>query len=80
MKLKAEFEYYRAHQAELVKRYGGKVIAIIGEEVFGPYESDLAAVNAMLGMGRKPGTFFIQRCEPGEENYTQHFRSRVSFA
>lgn len=77
--LKREFDYYVAHQSELVKKYAGRFIVIIGEEVVGDYDS---IVEAVVDCDKrfKPGTFMIQECLPGEENYTQTFHSRVAFA
>ena len=77
--LRQEFEYYLQHQAELVKQYGGKVIAIKDGQVIGVFDTELQAVQ-QTSKDHQPGTFLVQRCEPGPEAYTQVFHSRVSFA
>jgi hypothetical protein len=77
--LDKEFRYYVDHQAELVKKYGGKVLVISGESVIGAYDSELVALQE-ASKTLKPGTFLIQRCEPGPESYSQTYHSRVSFA
>jgi len=78
MTLDKEFNYYKDHQAELVRQYEGKHIVIVGEEVIGSYDSALAAYEATQKT-HEVGTFLIQHCLPGEESYTQTFHSRVIF-
>lgn len=76
--LEREFNYYKNNQAELVQRYNGKFIAIVGEEVVGAFDTEL---KAYLEMKKKypPGKFLIQHCLPGKDSYTQTFYSRVAF-
>lgn len=76
--LEKEFQYYITHQDELVKKYNGKYIVIKGEEVIGVYESEISAYNEAQ-KSHQLGTFLIQQCLPGKENYTQSFYSRVIF-
>jgi hypothetical protein len=76
--LKKEFRYYLDHQAELVKRYNGKFIVIKGQEVIGAYDSEIEAVEK-TSETHELGTFLVQKCEPGSDNYTQVFHSRVMF-
>lgn len=78
MALEKEFSYYRSHQDELVGQYDGRVIVIVGETVIADYDTELDALLETK-KNHKPGTFFIQKCGPGEENYTEHFHSRVAF-
>lgn len=75
--LEREFEYYLEHQDELAKKHTGKVLAIIGEEVVGVYESELEAYTNMKTK-HEPGTFLLQRCTPGATE--QVFHSRVHFS
>lgn len=76
--LKNEFEWYLANQEALVKKYNGKILLIVGEEVKGAYSSTVEAYKK--GMEQyEEGTFLIQRCSPGSVDYTQTFHSRVSF-
>jgi NAD dependent epimerase/dehydratase family enzyme len=77
--LNNEFQYYLDHQQELVKKYKGKYLVIIGEEVVGVYNSDK---EALFESQKKYelGSFLIQLCEPGDKSYTQVFHSRVVFA
>lgn len=76
--LEQEFEYYLAHQDELVDEYSGKFIVIKGTEVLGAYDSELEAVEK-TSKKHDLGTFLVQKCEPGSESYTQTYHSRVAF-
>ena len=75
--LEKEFEYYKSHQDELVQKFGGKYIVIIGEEVVGAYDT---AIDAYTNAQKEHelGSFLLQHCLPGVENYTRTFYSRVS--
>lgn len=76
--LETEFNYYKDNQDDLVKRYNGKFIVIVGEKVVGTFDDPVKAYTAMKK--KYPvGTFLIQHCLPGEESYTQSFYSRVAF-
>lgn len=77
--LKEEFEYYLANQNELVKVYYGKFIVIKEQKVVGVYDSEIEAYSESIKT-LELGTFLIQECLPGEENYTQTFRTRVIFS
>lgn len=73
-----EFEYYLENQQELVRQYNGKYIVIIGETVVGSYEKqDQALFETQKEY--ELGTFLIQKCSIGSEDYTQTFHSRVVF-
>ena len=74
--LKTEFQFYINNQEELVEKYDGKFIVINGEEVLGDYDNEDTAIIETL-KEHKPGTFMVHEVGPGEENYTQTFRSRV---
>jgi len=77
--LEREFEYYKKHQDELVKKYKGKYIIIIGEEVVDSFNDELKAYIEMEKI-YPVGTFLIQHCLPGKESYTLTFYSRVAFS
>jgi hypothetical protein len=76
--LEKEFRFYVDHQDELVKEYNGKFVVIHGSAVAGTYESELEAIKEATKK-YKPGTFLVQKCEPGNSSYTQTFHSRVAF-
>jgi hypothetical protein len=76
--LEKEFTYYLDHQAELVKKFNGKFIVIKGGGVLGSYDSEIEAIKE-TEKEHELGTFLVQKCEPGDESYTQTYHSRVSF-
>ena len=49
--LEQEFEYYLAHQDEILEKYNGKVITIKGNEILAVYDDDLEAVTEVQRRG-----------------------------
>jgi len=76
--LKDEFKYYLDNQKELVKKYRGKFLVIKDQKIIGIYDDEKDAYFKTQ-QEHELGTFLIQKCEPGEESYTQTFHSRVIF-
>ena len=77
--LDREFKYYLTNKDELIKKYLGKYLIIKDETVDGAYDTEIDAY--ISGVSKfSLGTFLIQQCLPGDENYTQTFHSRVIFA
>ena len=76
--LEREFKYFKDHQEELVKKYSGKYLVIVGEEVVGVHDAEIDAYTEAKKRF-KPGTFLIQHCLPGKSSYTQTFNSRTDF-
>ncbi len=77
--LEKEFNYYVTNQEELVKKYNGKYIVIKDEKIVGDYINEADAYNDAITK-YELGTFLIQLCSSGKDNYTQTFHSRVIFA
>lgn len=77
--LEKEFQYYLDNQDELVKKFKGRFIVIKDCQVVGDYDSDVQAVEEASSK-YEMGTFLVQKCEPGEESYSQVFHSRVAIA
>ncbi len=77
--LREEFEYYLAHQDELVAEYNGRYIVIKGRHVLGAYDDEVTAVTETQ-KAHKIGTFLVQKVSPGNGAYSQTFHSRVVFA
>ena len=73
------FEYYLKNQNNIVKKYNGKHIVIKDNAVVGAFNTEAEAYFDSLDKYEQ-GTFIIQKCSPGEKDYTQSFRSRVAFA
>jgi len=73
-----EFQYYLNNQNELVKKYRNQFIIIRGEQVVDAFDSEDEAYfksEAKYGLGN----FFLIKCEPGDDYYTQTYDSRVTF-
>ncbi|MBM4171726.1 MAG: hypothetical protein FJ214_07665 [Ignavibacteria bacterium] len=79
MKLEKEFKYYLENQEMLVKEYNGKYIVIKGEKILGAYNSHREALENTVAI-HKLGSFLIQLCKPGEEDYSLTFHSNVTFS
>lgn len=77
--LDKEFQYFIDQQKELVKKYNGKFIVIIGHQVVGAFNT-IAEAYDHASEKYEDGTYLIQECIPGEKAYTQNFNSRVIFA
>lgn len=76
--LQKEFKYYLDHQDELAKEHFGRYIIIKDQKVLGDFSSEVEAIlHAKKEIGLKLGTFLVQHCLPGKENYTQVFHSRL---
>ena len=76
--MRDEFEFYLAHQNELVAEYDGRVIVLKNHQVIGAYDSEGEAYIETK-KAHEPGTFLIQRVSPGAEAYTSSYHSRVVF-
>jgi hypothetical protein len=76
--LKVEFDYYLAHQDELVKQYNGKVLVIKDQKVIGIFDDQVTAVTETQKT-HKLGSFLVQKVAPGDSAYSQTFHSRVAF-
>ncbi|MFM9838937.1 MAG: hypothetical protein ACKVOQ_11775 [Cyclobacteriaceae bacterium] len=78
--LEKEFKYYLDNQSELVKTHFGRYVTIQGESILGDFGTEIEAIiHAKNVLNLPMGTFLVQHCMPGEENYTQYFHSRVMF-
>lgn len=76
--LKDEFEWYIAHQNEMVEKHNGKYVVIKNGKVLGVYDDELIAIKETQ-KSEELGTFLVQRVAPGKDEYTQTFHSRVVF-
>lgn len=74
--LDAEFEYFLKNQDKWSEEHYGKYVVVVGQQVFGFFESEEIAYRAAL-KDLKLGTFLIQHCIPGPESYTQTFITNV---
>jgi hypothetical protein len=77
--LEKEFDFYVQNQNELVKKYNGKILVIKDQEVIGVFDNEIDAIKK-TSKTHEIGTFLVHKCEPGEQNYSAAFYSRVCFA
>mgnify|MGYP007030122032 CR=1 FL=1 len=77
--LTEEFKYYLKNQDEFVKKYNGKFLVIKNLEIIGVFDDEIEAIKK-TSEKHELGTFLVQKCEPGDEGYSQTFHSRVIFA
>ncbi|MGA2362569.1 MAG: DUF5678 domain-containing protein [Candidatus Aminicenantales bacterium] len=77
--LESEFDFFLKHQKELVDKYRGKYIVIKNKKILGAY-SDISSAISETSKTEEPGTFLVQKCEPGKAVFTQFFHSRVKVA
>lgn len=76
--LEKEFKYYKDHQDELVRKHYARYIVIKDQKVYGDFNSEIEAISyAKIELKFELGSFLVQHCLPGIENYTQLFHSRV---
>jgi hypothetical protein len=78
--LDKEFQFYLDNQNKLLEKYNNRYVVIVGTEVVGDYDSSESAYfNSRIKY--TPGTFLIQKCTPGEKDYTlTYYTPRVDFA
>ncbi len=74
--LKSELEYYLKNQKELVNKYNGKYLLIVGQEVIKSFDNELDAYQYAID-NYEEGKFLIQLCIPGDDSYSQTFYTRV---
>jgi hypothetical protein len=77
--LDKEFQYYLNNQNDLVKKFNDRYLVIVGEKVVGDYDGYSQALSDTLKK-YEMGTFLVQKCSPGDKDYTLTFHSRVAFA
>ena len=76
--LTKEFEYYTSHQKELVGKIRGKIRCDKKIKKLSAHMNPRLRAYEEAQKEHELGTFLIQHVEPGVENYTQTFYSRVS--
>lgn len=72
-----QFNYFLAHQGDLVERCNGRYVVIVRQEVVRDFASQMEAYEYATA-NHEPGTFLIQRVTPGTDDYTQTFHSRIA--
>ncbi len=73
------FQWYLKNQNDLVSKYNGKFLVIADLSVGGAFDDeDEAIAYAFKTYGL--GNFIVQKCSPGNADYTQMYHSRAIFA
>ena len=76
--LKDDFDYYTAHQEEIVRDHIGDFVVIQDSSVKGYYKEEALAFESMKE--NELGTFIVKKCqEPGTDVVT-YYNDRVVFA
>lgn len=76
--LEKEFRWFIAHQDDLLKKYNGRIVVIKDEKVLGDFDSEIEAVKE-TSKTEELGTFLVQKCSQGTDDYTQKFHSRIAW-
>ena len=77
--LQKKFDFYLAHQDEMVEKYDGRYIVIKNGIVVGDHDDEVTAV-AKAQESHELGTFLVQKVSEGDSEYSQTFHSRVAFS
>ncbi len=64
-----ELQYFIDNQEDLVRRFNGKTLVIRQQTVVGVYDTPFEAYLDATAK-YEPGSFMIQKCQPGEDAYT----------
>ena len=64
-----ELNYFIKNQEDLLKKYGGRVLIIKGEEIVSSHDNQLDAYLEAQESGQL-GEVMIQNCVPGKDAYT----------
>jgi hypothetical protein len=76
--LAIDFEYYTAHQSEIVDGHLGEFVVIKDARVLGYYKEEMAAFASMKL--EVPGAFMVKKCKPKGEDIETYLNSQVVFA
>lgn len=71
-RLDANLDWYISNQSELVKEYNGKYLLIVDCAVVGSYADDSEALHEGR-MRYGLGNFSIQRCSPGDVDWSIYY-------
>jgi hypothetical protein len=59
-----EYFFYKTHQEEIIKDHLGEYVVIKTNNVLGYYKGLLDALNDMVRLNIKAGTFAVRKCRP----------------
>jgi hypothetical protein len=76
--IKDDFEYYTAHQDEIVNGHIDEFVVIKDSRVLGYYVEEAKAFEAMKA--HELGTFIVKKCRLRGTDMVTYYNNRVSFA
>lgn len=77
MKLKQEYDHFKAHLGEYLRDHPGEFVVIRDRQVLGFHPTEKAAVDSMA---KEPlGTFLVKQCVPTDQDVAE-YHSRAVFA
>jgi hypothetical protein len=63
--IRKDYEFYKDHKDEFIKKYGEKYLLIYNEELIGAYDTEKEALKVAISDKKyKPGEFLIHHCIP----------------
>lgn len=74
------FKYFTENHDEILAKYPGKFVVLVGKSVAFAKDSFDEAFDTAIEEGLNPGEFLIQECTAGDSAYTQFFSSQIAFA
>jgi hypothetical protein len=78
--IKDDFEYYTAHQDEIVNGHIDEFVVIKDSQVLGYYKQEAEAFEAMKTQTQELGTFIVKKCQLRGTDIVTYYNNRVSFA
>jgi hypothetical protein len=76
--IRDDFEYYTAHQDEIVNGHIDEFVVIKDSHVLGYYTYEAEAFEAMKT--HELGTFIVKKCRQRGTDVVTYYNNRVSFA
>jgi hypothetical protein len=73
-----DFEYYTAHQEEIVKDHLGEFVVIKDSAVIGYFVEEAKAFETMKG--NELETFIVKKCQAVGTDVVTYYNNRVAFA
>jgi hypothetical protein len=70
---------YKARQAEIIKEYNGKIIAVKDGECLGAFGTLVEAYREMVAKNYAEGEYIIIKCTPGDSEYAAFFANWFVF-
>lgn len=76
--IKEAYDYYKAHQDEIVSDHIDEYVVIKGQQICGYYENEEEAFDSMIG--EELETFIVQKCQEPGTDIANYYNNAVAFA